>query len=157
LHLDRAVQSDPLEYFHSFEDLMISPSAMDPSPDWAIVKRLKEYDPEIEVHWERGFNRWFLSAPDRTGRRVRVLTIMESNGQYRPLDERTLVVLRLADSFKNDDIHNFAKVLKDNDRAVNAQQEHDLKQAFLDRNEDLYRAYFGSEMIRPAGGWKEFD
>ena len=156
-----AVQKNYIEDYTCLDGgaVKVSPAAMEPTPDKRIVRRLKEYDPTLKVHWEWGHNRWFLSVPHKvySAVRERVLTVCEQDGSYRPLDERVMVQLMLADSYRYNDINHFKKLIEENKRAVDQKQARDLGNLFRERNDLLYRSYFGSASVAPAGGWKEFN
>ena len=156
----KAVRGDYIESFTWMDGgrMKMSPAALEPVPDRTIMRRLKEYDPTIEAHWEPGHNRWFLSVPNRRhpSVRERILTVCEQDGSFRPLDERTVVNLMLADSFRYNDIHHFKNLIETRSRAVDEEHSRNLSNLFQERNEELYRAYFGSPSVKPAGGWKEF-
>jgi len=62
-------------------------------PDRGFVRRLKEYDAELEVWFNRVMGLWNIF---RNGRLV--MCVMNPDGSYRNLDERAMVVLKRGDA-----------------------------------------------------------
>lgn len=86
-----------------------------PLPPQNIVRKIKEYDPEIEIWYNRIWGKWMLF---RNG--YPIMTVKEPDGSYRPLDHRVLTSLRRADAWTRgravlDEIeeHNLATEIND--------------------------------------------
>ena len=72
-------------------------------PDWAFLKELKRMDPMLTVQWETSRQRWEIyrktAAPGNLySYKVRVMTISNEDGSYRPLDMRTIRLLQQYDN-----------------------------------------------------------
>jgi len=73
-------------------------------PDWAFQKELKRMDKKLDVEWNVKLQRWVVTrmtdSPGMTMQyKVRVMTIQNDNGTYRPLDARTPRLLRQYDAY----------------------------------------------------------
>jgi len=145
-------------HIESLDNVSYSGSVMDPVPDRVTLRRLRDYDPELNIGWNRNTKRWVVTGRNyqKAGKREHIMTVQNEDRTYRPLDDRILVNLMLADAFRHDDLAHFTKILNENDRAVDRNQAQELSNAFRERNEELYRSFFGSPTVAPAGGWKEF-
>jgi len=141
-----------LDSYIDTDGLKVSPRALAPTPDPAIRARLKEHDKDLDVVWSLRRNRWVVTGKNRLAhtRRVMIMVVQNSDRSYRPLDERVIVNIKLADAFRYDDIHYFKKILDDNERAVDQRMAKQMTDAFKDRNEELYRSFFGYKSV-PAG------
>ena len=65
-----------------------------PYPPANITRKIKEYDPLLEVWYNRVWCKWMLFREGHP-----VMTIKEADGSYRPLDHRVLHSLRRADAW----------------------------------------------------------
>ncbi len=75
---------------------------MDPTPDRVIVKKLKEYDPCLQVSWDRDRERWAVQRKDtQTGKVWHIFFVNSKNGEYRPLDERIIDEIYQCDIWKH--------------------------------------------------------
>lgn len=63
-------------------------------PPQDFMRRLKAYDPELEVWFNRVWGKWMLF---RNGHCV--MTVQNDDRSYRPLDERVLLALKRADAW----------------------------------------------------------
>jgi hypothetical protein len=141
-----------LDSYSEHDGIKISPWALAPSPDRSIVRRLKEHDKHLDVVWSLRRQRWVVTVRNlrRHEKREIVMVVQNDDRSYRPLDERVIVNIKLADAFRYDDIHHFKKIMDEGERAVDKRMAKELTDAFRDRNEDLYRAYFGYKSV-PVG------
>lgn len=64
-----------------------------PYPPSNIERKIKEYDPEIEIWFNRIWGKWMLFRRGHV-----VMTIQNEDRSYRPLDHRVLHALRKADA-----------------------------------------------------------
>lgn len=67
------------------------------SPDRVFVKKLKEFDPRLEVVWGRFSNKWRILRNNPSGAKTLVMVVKNDDDTYRPLDERTLLHLHMHD------------------------------------------------------------
>jgi len=70
---------------------------MDLIPDKNFVKQLHVISKDLSVKWERTLERWVIDYKNPSGQIIRILEVKNPDSSYRPLDERTLEVLRLSD------------------------------------------------------------
>lgn len=73
------------------------------TPDRAFVRNLRLQDRALEAKWNRQTERWEIWrrswSPARLSRtQLRILVVQGAEGEYRPLDQRTLDTLRRADA-----------------------------------------------------------
>ena len=71
-------------------------------PDWAFRKELKRLDSKLDVEWDTRRQRWKIvretaSPGNLYNYKVDVMTVANPDGSYRPLDQRTIRMLRQAD------------------------------------------------------------
>ena len=67
-----------------------------PQPPSDFCKKLYDLDANLFVRWHPGHKRWSIwwMSPD-DGHIDHVVTAVEPNGDYRPLDDRTLKIIRM--------------------------------------------------------------
>lgn len=67
-----------------------------PIPPSDFCKRLYELDPNLSLNWDPSHGVWSIWYNDRyTGLRDHVMNVMEPDGSYRPLDERTIKIIKM--------------------------------------------------------------
>ena len=64
------------------------------TPDPAFVKKLREVSKRLEVVWTPVLERWVIWWTGTDGARYRIYEVGEPNGLYRPLDDRTINMLK---------------------------------------------------------------
>jgi DNA-binding transcriptional MerR regulator len=71
--------------------------ALDPVPCKTFVKDLRRLDPLLELEWDRVLELWciYYNAPD--GNRFKLIEVKNEDGSYRPLDERTINLIKMCD------------------------------------------------------------
>lgn len=107
------------------------------TPDWAMVKKIKEYDPLLEVVWGRNHQRWIIVRNNPGGTRQRIMVVQNDDGSFRPLDERVLFYLNAHDLQKHG-VDKFLQYLdKENSRVVN-----DLNARQKQRVEEITDRYY---------------
>jgi hypothetical protein len=141
-----------VDSFSEHEGVRISPRALAPSPDRRVLRKIREYDRNLDVEWSLHLQRWVVTTRNlrKLDKREMVMVVQNEDRSYRALDDRILVNLKLADAFRYDDIAHFQQILNENDRAVDKKMADDLSDEFRARNELLYRARFGYNSI-PVG------
>jgi hypothetical protein len=141
------------------DNLGVSTTAMEPHIDKGIVRELKLHDEHLDIEWNQRSERFVVTGRNlkKHVKREHLMTVQNEDGSFRPLDRRTVVGIKLADSFRYNDIEHFKKLIEENRNSVEEKQARELSDAFRERNEDLYRAYFGYNYIAPVKGWKEFN
>jgi hypothetical protein len=146
LHGKYEISEFPAE-FSTVGNVFISPGAMDPVPDRAIVSRVKNYDPDLKIEWDRYKERWVITGPNKRkfGKREHLMTVQNDDHSYRPLDHRVITLIVLADSERQGDVKTFLRTLEENERhlSIKQQREYSEKLQYMAKD-DLYRAYFGS-------------
>ena len=116
------------------------------TPDRNIVKRLKEYAPELDARWDRNRERWVVTFKGKD-----VITVMNDDRSYRPLDERVLLSVALSDAHRYERAGDIARLVDASNREVLRSQRRNVSnylQAVA--REDGYRSVFGGPQIR---GW----
>jgi hypothetical protein len=58
-------------------------------PDPAIVKQLRESDPDLDVRWDEDRCKWIVTCLGKD-----TVTVQEPNGDFRPLDGRVVTHMR---------------------------------------------------------------
>lgn len=82
-----ATDRDPVRHVN----LMMTPPA-------EFLAELKKISPDLEVVFETAVERWVIYYNNvYNGRRYRVHEVKEVDGSYRPLDQRTIDIMRMAD------------------------------------------------------------
>jgi hypothetical protein len=126
---------------------------MDPVPDRAILKRLRDYDSTLNIEWDRYKERWVVTGPNRRkfGKREHIMTVQNDDYSYRPLDDRVVTQIILADMERHGDIQGFIRTLEEKERHFTEKQkkEYSEKLQYMAKG-DLYKAYFGSP-VRGTG------
>lgn len=111
-------------------------------PDRVMVKKLQEYGREYNARWDRDQERWVV-----TFRGKDALTVMNPDGSYRPLDDRTIARLEITDSWKHGKRAQLAAMDKHNHRI-----KHAARGPFRDRMHesglDAHRAIKGGPLHR---------
>lgn len=74
-----------------------TPALLFMEPSKEFVKALHVISPNLSVKWERVIERWGIDYKNSQGQTFRILEVKNPDQTYRPLDERTLQVLRLSD------------------------------------------------------------
>ena len=115
-------------------------------PDPRIVRKLKEYDRDLDARWDVEQSRWFV-----TWRGKDVITCQNEDGSYRPLDERAVTKCRVNDGWAHKSGAAFCRMLEEEknrlDRADRAKLMDDFQQM---AKSDLHRSMFGGTQIT---GW----
>jgi len=68
-----------------------------PALDDLFVKRLKQIDKRLDMHWSREPERWLMVYDKGNGNFVNMFLIETETGQYRHPDQQDLVRIRVAD------------------------------------------------------------
>lgn len=121
------------------------------SPDWAILARVRAVDPLLDIVWDGLQCVWKVWRKSPRGEVV-VYTICESDSTYRPLDDRVVTDLRMADAHARNQIQR-ARELE-----AKATWARNSKRRTLDDNieystkpkGDLTRAFFGTHSFPSA-------
>ena len=133
--------------FRQIDNVFISLGALDPTPDRSIVKRLRDYDPGLNVEWDRIQEKWIVTGPNlrQFGKRERVMTVQNEDRSYRPLDDRIVTLIILADSERHGDVKTFIRTMEQNERHLSMKQQraYSEKLRYMAKG-DLYNSYFGS-------------
>ena len=67
-----------------------------PVPPSEFCKRLHEFEPGLQLNWDKSQGCWSIWYKNpSTGERSHVMNVIENDGSYRPLDERTFQILRM--------------------------------------------------------------
>lgn len=67
-----------------------------PIPPSEFCKRLHEFEPGLELNWDRGHGVWSIWYRNpSTGERSHVMNVIENDGSYRPLDGRVFQILTM--------------------------------------------------------------
>lgn len=82
-------------------------------PDPRIVRYMKEYDPDLDAYWDQDRERWRV-----TRRGLEVITVMNDDRSYRPLDERVLIKLAEGDSHRPGYRGRAARLMQEHNRAI---------------------------------------
>ena len=87
------------------------------TPDRSILRKLREYDPRLNARWNRNRERWEVTYDGDT-----VITVVNDDGSYRPLDERILITVALGDSHRMERRGDAARLVQQNNRAIQRKQ-----------------------------------
>jgi len=70
-------------------------------PDRGFTKQLKKLDPELEVRWDWGSNKWEIWRVPRNGKKpFHMLTVRTDKGDYRELGTDILIKLQFGDPWR---------------------------------------------------------
>lgn len=67
------------------------------TPDKIFVRKLKEIDHKLEVVWETPLNLWVIYYKNAAGEKHRITEVKNADDSYRPLDDRTINMLKRCD------------------------------------------------------------
>lgn len=67
------------------------------TPDSTFVRELKEISPDLSVVWTPVLNRWVIWYQSSDGTKHRIHEVKNPDGSFRPLDNRTLTMLKRCD------------------------------------------------------------
>lgn len=97
------------------------------SPDIGFVRELHRLDPHLYVTWNKSKERWIIVERGyQTGLDHIVMKVEDEGGGYRPLDSRTITLLKAARWKWNKGIKEFEKRLREEEDQEKAQQEKDF-------------------------------
>lgn len=65
-----------------------------PMPPSDFCKRLHEFDHRLQLNWDRQHGAWGIWCKEDDGSISHVMSVVEPNGGFRPLDERVFKILR---------------------------------------------------------------
>lgn len=71
-----------------------------PAVSRAFLEELKSISSRLFIKWEYGLDRWVIWYHGRDGQDYRIWEVVNEDGSYRPLDDRTLNLMRMADMSK---------------------------------------------------------
>lgn len=106
-----------------------------PSVDASFLKEMKTISRKLFIQWETGLDRWVIWYHGDDGVDYRIWEVKNEDGSYRPLDNRTLDLLRRAD---------MSKQVKD--PAYIASEQYNKRKVYIEeqtaknRDEVLYRS-----------------
>lgn len=106
-----------------------------PSVDAGFLKDLKTISRKLFIKWETGLDRWVIWYHGDDGADYRIWEVCNEDGSYRPLDGRTLDLLRRADMSKQ--VKDPAYIASEQ---YNKRKEYIAEQKAKNREEALYRS-----------------
>jgi hypothetical protein len=65
-----------------------------PVPPDSFCQQLREYDPDLELNWDHVHGVWSIWVRLSANERHHVMNVINDDGSYRPLDGRTMAILR---------------------------------------------------------------
>lgn len=120
---------------------------IDPVPSPTFLKKLRAFDPDLVLNWDRAQRVWSIWHKDiRDGSFSHVMNVMEPDGTYRQLDERVFLILE-RNRFYAENSHLLVKPLCDDwekdlkhDRKVQAEKAHS-EYEYLAKDRTLNRKF----------------
>lgn len=67
--------------------------AVYPTPSQEFCKRLREFDSSLQLNWDPAHGVWAIWCNDPVQGLSHVMNVVNSDGSYRPLDERVFQIL----------------------------------------------------------------
>ncbi len=112
-------------------------------PDPRIVRRLKEYDRDLDARWNRDRERWII-----TWRGKDAFAAVNDDGTYRPLDERAVTQAKVNDLWSHKSSRDYLRLMDE--------ENHRMTRSARAKVMDNYRQMIVEEGHQKAFGVGQF-
>jgi len=107
-----------------------------PAPDWAFVKKLREFDSKLQVTFDRRYERFIISKKVAFGSPFGVLAVNDEFGGFRQPDDRDIRTLYNGDLWRHGGVKERIRSGEETLRAHKEKEDRDTTQAFKERSRD---------------------
>ena len=115
-------------------------------PDRKILAELKRYDKNLNAEWDTFKQRWVLPCNN-----LPIMVVQNDDRSFRPLDERVLTQVRIADAYRYKDTTALIKEIYQHNHRITAKERERMSDYVQQvAKEDLYRCFHGGASIN---GW----
>lgn len=127
-------------------------------PDPRITRQLQAHDDLLYPEWAPEMERWTIKRKSREfGKPDPVVMVVQSpGGEFRPLDERVITEIILADAWRYKDAKEFMRVIQDKNHCIDQRRKAEFSDYVQQvAKEDLYPAMHGTHRVTVPASVKE--